>query len=386
LAGLLQPAGDNSAPGYSFDPTSPAATTPARGLYGGSSDTASGTVPLRAMDTYGSPAHTPAWPGSPPLFDLANNDASDPALPAQPATSPNAQIPSQVSNRFSDPGFAPKSPSNPDVSFHDLNWGLEAESDEPPNAYWPLVPRFLQSDLARNSEGAQGASSAPNLQGGGPSAGEDERESVGQRLLQSSANLIPGRYYGRLAAEQLHAGNYGSAAAYEAAAMLDAGLAAITLGGSASVKSLIGSGGSVIADEASTLARSTRAASDMRTGGATAEDLGSLRARAREVHGALDSFAQRRRTTAILRTEGGDIVASGGRDLSGAQQALLTSGEIGSKLPGAHAEATALSAALKIGLRPRALVTSRPICRFCAEAIKANGGTITSPTTAVFDP
>ena len=113
---------------------------------------------------------------------------------------------------------------------------------------------------------------------------------------------------------------------------------------------------------------------------------GALAARAQEIHSALDPIAQAQRTTAILRTSGGDIIAGGTRDLAPAQRALLGPGEIAATLPGAHAEITALSAARAGGLIPETLATTRAICPACAAVIEANGGTLTSPTTATFGP
>jgi RHS repeat-associated protein len=111
-----------------------------------------------------------------------------------------------------------------------------------------------------------------------------------------------------------------------------------------------------------------------------------LLARVEEIHGVLDSIAQNQRTTAILRTEGGNIVAGGVRDLTPAQRASLEAGEIAARLRGAHAEVTALAHARAAGLAPEALATIRPICSACAAVIEANGGRLTSRFTATFDP
>jgi hypothetical protein len=64
----------------------------------------------------------------------------------------------------------------------------------------------------------------------------------------------------------------------------------------------------------------------------------ALATRAGEVHGALHPVAQRMRTTAVLETSGGRVVAGGGPDLTPAQRALLGPGESAARLPGAHAE------------------------------------------------
>jgi hypothetical protein len=108
-----------------------------------------------------------------------------------------------------------------------------------------------------------------------------------------------------------------------------------------------------------------------------------LEARAAEIHGALDPIAAKQRTTAVLQTSAGDIVGGGARDLNPAQRAMLGSGETAAKLPGAHAEVTALSA-VPPGATPEAMGVSRAICPGCQEAIEASGGTLTSPTTAVW--
>jgi hypothetical protein len=102
-----------------------------------------------------------------------------------------------------------------------------------------------------------------------------------------------------------------------------------------------------------------------------------LAARVDEFHSALDPIAQNRRTTTVLSTrEGTDIIASGGRDLSRAQQALAQDGDVLGRLPTAHAEMTALSAAEKNGLTPAQIGVSRPICTACQAGIRESGGEI----------
>jgi hypothetical protein len=54
--------------------------------------------------------------------------------------------------------------------------------------------------------------------------------SLGQSLVRSTINLVPGAYYGGLASQQLKAGNYGTAAIYEVVALADAFLGIMTLG------------------------------------------------------------------------------------------------------------------------------------------------------------
>jgi tRNA(Arg) A34 adenosine deaminase TadA len=90
------------------------------------------------------------------------------------------------------------------------------------------------------------------------------------------------------------------------------------------------------------------------------------------------------RTTAVLETDIGRIVAGGARDLAPAQRGLLVGGEIATQAPGVHAEITALQAAAKLGATPREIAVSRAICPQCAVAIEASGGTLTSPTTAIW--
>ena len=137
-------------------------------------------------------------------------------------------------------------------------------------------------------------------------------------------------------------------------------------------------GGTLGAGTAATLARSGAAA-----GGALGA--GTLPERAAQIHGALDPIAQAQRTTAVLRTtEGIDIIAGGGRDLTAAQRALLGPRELAAALPGAHAEITALEFAAKLGLTPQSMAVTRSICPACATAIRQSGGTLTSPTTVIF--
>lgn len=73
---------------------------------------------------------------------------------------------------------------------------------------------------------------------------------------------------------------------------------------------------------------------------------------------------------------GVDIVSSGGRDLSPAQRALAQDGDVLGRLPGAHAEVTALDAASKAGLNPTQIAVSRPICPACQTAIENSGGRV----------
>lgn len=121
-------------------------------------------------------------------------------------------------------------------------------------------------------------------------------------------------------------------------------------------------------------------------GGETAagKETASLRSRAEGVHSVLHPIAQKQRTTAVLRTNGKDIVAGGALDLTPAQRAVLRPGEVAAKLRGAHAEVTALAHAKAGGLAPKALAVTRAICPRCAAAIEAVGGTLTSSTITIW--
>jgi tRNA(Arg) A34 adenosine deaminase TadA len=98
----------------------------------------------------------------------------------------------------------------------------------------------------------------------------------------------------------------------------------------------------------------------------------------------LDPIAQAQRTTAVLRTTVGRIVAGGARDLTPAQRALLGSGEVAARVPGVHAELTVLGEAARMGATPLEMAVTRAICPQCAAAIEAGGGVLTSPTTVVW--
>jgi tRNA(Arg) A34 adenosine deaminase TadA len=63
---------------------------------------------------------------------------------------------------------------------------------------------------------------------------------------------------------------------------------------------------------------------------------------------------------------------------------LLGAEEVAAKLRDAHAEITALQHAASSGLSPIEMVVTRTICPPCARAIAAAGGTLTSPTSAVW--
>jgi Cytidine and deoxycytidylate deaminase zinc-binding region len=109
-----------------------------------------------------------------------------------------------------------------------------------------------------------------------------------------------------------------------------------------------------------------------------------LAERAKGIHSVLDEIAQQQRTTAVLETDVGRIIASGGQDLNPLQKAILGRGEIAAKAPRVHAEITALDKAAIIGATPSKLAVTRAICPQCAAVIESRGGRSTSPTTAVF--
>jgi len=116
-------------------------------------------------------------------------------------------------------------------------------------------------------------------------------------------------------------------------------------------------------------------------------DVNRLFNRAREIHSALESsWAQGRRTTAVLLTDRATIIGGGVKDLERRQTKLLRAGEIPAKLPGAHAEETVIRDAIQRGHRPRAIAASWPFCPKCRKFIELMGGIFTSDTTAVFPP
>jgi hypothetical protein len=119
-------------------------------------------------------------------------------------------------------------------------------------------------------------------------------------------------------------------------------------------------------------------------GAVAARGTAGLAQRAGQIHGALDPIAQAQRTTAVLQTNAGRVVAGGVRDLTPAQRALLSSDEVAARLPGAHAEVTALDAAARMGATPQSMAVIRAICPQCAVTIEASGGTLTSPTTVIW--
>jgi hypothetical protein len=121
------------------------------------------------------------------------------------------------------------------------------------------------------------------------------------------------------------------------------------------------------------------------TATAAAEGTEALVARAGQIHAVLDDeIAEGMRTTAVLDTSAGRVVAGGGVDLSPAQRAALGAGEMAAKAPGVHAEVTSILGARSIGARLQALGTTREFCPACADYIEQSGGVITGPNTAVW--
>jgi hypothetical protein len=115
-------------------------------------------------------------------------------------------------------------------------------------------------------------------------------------------------------------------------------------------------------------------------------ELKALERRAHEIHNALKRDIERtQRTTAVLKTDGGWIVAGGKvHDLTPEQRGLLYEYEYPAALPGEDAEITALVDAENRGWRPRAIATTREICPECEKFIKSRGGVRKSPTLYVF--
>jgi hypothetical protein len=118
-----------------------------------------------------------------------------------------------------------------------------------------------------------------------------------------------------------------------------------------------------------------------------APEAGRLVARVSQLHGVLDPIAQDMRTTAVMSTrEGIDVLAGGGEDLSPAQRALANENDLLARLPGEHAEITALDAAAKQGLTPAQMAVSRPICSICQMVIRARGGVINDDLMGAYWP
>jgi hypothetical protein len=149
-----------------------------------------------------------------------------------------------------------------------------------------------------------------------------------------------------------------------------------------------GGGGGRAARDA--LLRTAREAAEMdtasgasRIGSRISAEIERLAARTEQLAGILDPIARRHRASAVLGTsEGVDVLASGGTDLSRAQRALAKEGDLVSRSPGDHAEVTAVRAARAAGLRPRAIAVDRPICPPCQKYLQAEGATLGGPGDA----
>ena len=95
--------------------------------------------------------------------------------------------------------------------------------------------------------------------------------------------------------------------------------------------------------------------------------------RANEIHSALNSRAQRSRTTAVIETkEGVRVVSSSERRLTPAQRAQLGANEVEGIGLG-HAEVTGVNAARAMGLTPTGVAASRPICPSCVNSLRELG-------------
>ena len=112
----------------------------------------------------------------------------------------------------------------------------------------------------------------------------------------------------------------------------------------------------------------------------------ALASRMYEIARALDIRARRHRTTAVLGTDAGTIVGSGGRDLTLNQRAMLLPDEIAAILRGAHSERKLLLKAQELGQTPQDLVAYRKFCPYCIKLIESYGGVLTRPFTATFPP
>ncbi len=104
---------------------------------------------------------------------------------------------------------------------------------------------------------------------------------------------------------------------------------------------------------------------------------GDVVARMREIHGALDSFAQTKRTTAAGEVADGagrteTWVASSDARLDKRQVSALRDGEVAVQGEG-HAETTLLDAAVAAGKRLRTIAASWSICEDCAKKLLQAG-------------
>jgi hypothetical protein len=91
------------------------------------------------------------------------------------------------------------------------------------------------------------------------------------------------------------------------------------------------------------------------------------------------------RAMGMLRTNGPDLVGSGPEDLLPKHRDALRSGELPAYLAGEHAEMTVVRNALRLGLRPRILVTDVDICGPCRTWLESDmGARVIHPKVAIW--
>ncbi len=119
----------------------------------------------------------------------------------------------------------------------------------PPLPIWAMLDSGNQERIDQVlKDNAGGASDPvpPNSQESPHPAQSAEERNLGRDLLQSTVDTVPGAYYARLAQEAFRAGNYGTAAAYSGASLLDAAVGLATFGSSAEIKAAIGAAAKTI--------------------------------------------------------------------------------------------------------------------------------------------
>ncbi|WP_026096990.1 RHS repeat-associated core domain-containing protein [Ideonella sp. B508-1] len=261
-------------------------------------------------------------------------------------------------------GFVPTKPDNIGFTGHvfDSNTGLVQMQQR---YYDPIAGRFLSTDPVVADVSNGGNFGRYTYVDNNPYAKVDPTGMLPEQFLDNEAKEV---LAGKLSEDQWKQIN-GARAAGAAVGLV------IATGGQVTV---------VVASSTSRmLAKALNLLKEATSEGTTAAK--GIGARVEAVHGALDPIAAGRRTTAALDTvEGTRVLAAGGRDLSPAQRALMESGEVAAKLPGAHAEVTALQHAAQNGLTPAQMAVSRTICPTCRAAIEQSGGQLTSPTTAIW--
>ncbi len=100
---------------------------------------------------------------------------------------------------------------------------------------------------------------------------------------------------------------------------------------------------------------------------------------AKKILSVLRKIEQKMRTTAVLETDVGRIIAGGARDLDRVQRAVLDRREIAARAARVHAEVTALHKAASVGATPSELAVTRNICPECAVVIESLGGQAYEP-------